>query len=215
MHGTGTFVWANKDRYEGDFVEGRRVGMGQFTWASGAQYSGQFQDGLMHGQGIYRWLDGRTYTGQFVRGAKHGEGRLAWSNGNQYHGQFVDDQRSGDGVFFWRDGTIYRGTFIDGKMDGWGVKRTAEGQRELQQWQLGTLVQTKTIREYPRCRFTFRERAWMVESNECINGLAHGRGIAASLDGDLVIAEARFVLGRLVSGEPRVLPTAGIELDQG
>ena len=41
----------------------------------------------------------------------------------------------------------------------------------------------------------------MFRGPDCINGLAHGRGPAVSLDGQLYIPEARFVLGHLVDGD--------------
>jgi hypothetical protein len=45
----------------------------------------------------------------------------------------------------------------------------------------------------------------MFESAECINGLAHGAGLAASLDGGQIVVNGRFVLGTLVEGEIQVL----------
>ena len=44
-------------------------------------------------------------------------------------------------------------------------------------------------------------RAWMFSADSCINGLAHGRGVAVSLDGDIVVIDGRFVLGQMVAGE--------------
>jgi hypothetical protein len=36
--------------------------------------------------------------------------------------------------------------------------------------------------------------------------MAHGAGIAVSLDGDFVVAEGRFVLGQFVAGELIEIP---------
>ena len=47
----------------------------------------------------------------------------------------------------------------------------------------------------------------MFNSEACVNGLAHGIGLAASLDGGMIIADGRFVLGRVVAGELTRLPT--------
>jgi hypothetical protein len=41
----------------------------------------------------------------------------------------------------------------------------------------------------------------MFESSDCVNGLAHGRGLAARLDGMEIIIDGRVVLGRLIEGE--------------
>ncbi len=46
----------------------------------------------------------------------------------------------------------------------------------------------------------------MFVSSECINGLAHGIGMAVTLDGDHIVPNGRFVLGRLVEGEVLTLP---------
>jgi hypothetical protein len=45
----------------------------------------------------------------------------------------------------------------------------------------------------------------MFEAPSCINGLAHGTGSAASLDGERIVVDGRFVLGHLVEGEIQVL----------
>ena len=48
----------------------------------------------------------------------------------------------------------------------------------------------------------------MFDSDSCINGLAHGRGLAVSLDGDYIVIDGHFVLGRLVEGRPVALKLA-------
>jgi len=42
---------AEGNRYEGDFVDGKRTGKGTFTWANGNKYEGDFVDGKFHGKG--------------------------------------------------------------------------------------------------------------------------------------------------------------------
>ena len=49
----------------------------------------------------------------------------------------------------------------------------------------------------------------MFESDSCINGLAHGTGLAASVDGAKIVVEGRFVLGRLIDGEIESLNPEG------
>ena len=45
------------------------------------------------------------------------------------------------------------------------------------------------------------ESDWMFRSESCINGLAHGEGLAVRVDGQAYVANGRFVLGRLVAGQ--------------
>ena len=144
--------------------------------------------------------------GYFVSGKKTGQGVFLWPNGNRYVGTFSDDQRSGEGVFFWRDGTVYRGQFSDNKMHGWGIKREPDGTQQIQRWRAGGMDFSRPVVAVPRCKLEHMGRRWMFDSEQCINGLAHGSGVAASLDGDLLIPEGRFVLGRLVAGDLLTLP---------
>jgi hypothetical protein len=113
-------------------------------------------------------------------------------------------------VFFWRDGTIYRGQFAADKMHGYGVKRRPDGPLELQQWEDGALQFTRPLEQSPRCRLEIAGTKWMFESDYCINGLAHGTGLAASVDGAEIVVEGRFVLGQLIDGDiERLIPEDG------
>ena len=134
-------------------------------------------------------------------GKKNGIGNFSWPNGNRYTGSFVDGQREGDGIFFWRDGTVYRGQFQANKQHGYGVKEQPNDLLELQHWRDGEILQAWSIRANELCDFQYMGRAWMFSADSCINGLAHGRGVAVSLDGDIVVIGGRFVLGQMVAGE--------------
>ena len=46
----------------------------------------------------------------------------------------------------------------------------------------------------------------MFHSDECLNGLAHGEGLAVSEDGGLIIPRARIVLGKIVRGNAIEMP---------
>ena len=205
-HGQGKFTWPNNDVYEGEFLHGQRTGQGTRIWQGEAKYSGSFLDGKLHGSGRYEWQDGRQYIGQYEDGVKSGPGEFIWPNGNRYVGDFAADVRHGVGVFFWRDGTVYRGHFVANKMHGWGVKKQPDEQLELQHWVNGELQVSQRIEAVKHCGLQHDQRAWMFDGRSCINGLAHGLGVAASLDGNFIVAEGRFVLGTLVSGDVLRLP---------
>ncbi len=202
MHGAGTFTWANEDVYRGTFIADQRTGEGTFTWSSGEVYTGEFKDGVPNGNGFFSWPDGRTFEGTFVDGMKSGYGVLvSVPNDNRYEGMFERDVRSGLGVFRSRDGTVYRGQFADDKMHGYVVKQSPEGNLELQEWRQGELQLTRALAASNRCQLEIEGAAWMFDADDCVNGLAHGRGLAARVDGLQIIVDGRVVLGRLIEGE--------------
>ena len=232
MHGEGTYRWTDGRTYIGSFIADKRNGRGTLTWLIGNSYEGDFVEGEMHGQGVFRWINEDRYEGDFVRGARTGHGQFDWAtgerfegsfvdgdkagrgtfewpNGNRYYGDFTDDQRNGLGIFYWRDGTIYRGQFRNDKMHGHGVKQQPDGPMELQRWDDGDLVLNEPLEQNARCRLEIQNRAWMFRSETCVNGLAHGRGLAASLDGELIIVNGRFVLGHFVEGDRQSLKLGG------
>jgi hypothetical protein len=76
---------------------------------------------------------------------------------------------------------------------------------EVQRWERGNLVLSKPLVEVPHCTLRIDNLPWMFESDTCINGLAHGSGLAASLDGERLVVDGRFILGRMVDGEVLIL----------
>ncbi len=200
-HGQGVLTWRNGTRYEGQFEDDRIHGQGVFTWSNGDRYEGALAHGRRSGSGRFDWASGDSYVGEFLNDELHGQGLFTWLNGNRYSGGFANDQRHGLGVFHWRDGTVFRGRFRANKMHGYGVKEQPDGAMELQQWTDGGLRMRLPLTEDERCGLRLQDRYWMFSSEDCVNGLAHGRGLAASLDGELIIADGRFVLGHLVEGE--------------
>ena len=102
---------------------------------------------------------------------------------------------------YWRDGTVYRGFFRDGEQDGYGIKLDGGGAVELQFWQSGHLKISERMERNDRCTLEHLGRFWMFDSDDCINGLATGKGNAVSFTGTSVIVGGTFILGRLVEGE--------------
>ena len=126
---------------------------------------------------------------------------------------FLADMRSGLGVIHWRDGTIYRGEFFANSQSGWGIKEQPGAQPEIQQWQSGKLILERPLIDNATCALNHMGRHWMFESKQCINGLAHGEGLAVSLDGRLLIPEAKLILGQLVRGNFIEIPEVDASTD--
>lgn len=206
-HGKGTYTWADGRQYVGDFLQGKREGQGVLSWPNGDRFTGGFVANKREGQGVMTWHTGEVYRGQFQAGTIHGEGEYAWPNGNRHKGLFDRDQRSGLGILLRADGTSWSGVFFEGEPNGLGIERQASGAMTLQRRELGELLEQTPLADNPRCRSADASVNWMIQADDCINGLAHGTGFAASLNGDKIVANGRWVLGVLVDGPLQSLPT--------
>jgi hypothetical protein len=144
--------------------------------------------------------DGAVYEGDEVAGAAAGKGIQRWADGRRYEGDFKAGQRHGLGALILRDGTRFQGQFQNDLMEGFILRENPDGMREIQQWTAGELINAWPLRETPDCRLSLDNVLWMFVGGRCMDGLAHGAGLAARLDGSAVIPDGRFVLGRLVSG---------------
>ncbi|NQW28224.1 MAG: hypothetical protein HQ474_09960 [Flammeovirgaceae bacterium] len=61
-------TYANGDKYEGDWVDGKMNGLGTYTFANGDKYEGDRVDGRMNGSGTYTYANGDKYEGDWVDG---------------------------------------------------------------------------------------------------------------------------------------------------
>jgi hypothetical protein len=61
-------VWANGQRYEGQWVDGRKEGFGRYFWPNGDLFEGQFLNGIYHGEGTLTYVSGRKVVGEWVDG---------------------------------------------------------------------------------------------------------------------------------------------------
>ena len=53
MHGQGMYIWANGDKYVGEYRNGKKHGQGTLTYEIGDKYIGEYKKNLMNGQGMY------------------------------------------------------------------------------------------------------------------------------------------------------------------
>ncbi len=89
-------------------------GKGRFIFANGEKYIGEFQNSLPHGRGAYHNNDGTVYRGPFVNGKRQGYGTLTFSNGESYIGEFKNNMRHGEGIYTFKDGKQQKGKWRDG-----------------------------------------------------------------------------------------------------
>jgi L1 cell adhesion molecule like protein len=45
MHGFGVYIYANKERYEGEFSDDKKEGFGVYNWNDGRKYEGWWHSG--------------------------------------------------------------------------------------------------------------------------------------------------------------------------
>lgn len=115
-HGQGTFVDAEGNLYEGDWVQGVRQGVAHWQSGTGESYTGEFRDDLMHGEGQMRYANGDIYSGQFVKGVREGVGQILKANGEIFKGIFRAGSETGPGSFIKSNGIVVNAHFLEGKM---------------------------------------------------------------------------------------------------
>merc|ERR1711920_1072908 len=67
--GFGVFVYANGNRYEGQWLDDKRHGRGQFVCAEDkCVYDGEFAFGRKEGRGVYKMPNGQILSGIWKQG---------------------------------------------------------------------------------------------------------------------------------------------------
>ena len=87
-HGDGMMVFANGDRYEGNWKKGDIDGQGTKTYADGLVYSGNWKKNNIFGHGVFRFPNGDMMEGEWT-GMGTGEGYFKWSDGTRVDGHTV------------------------------------------------------------------------------------------------------------------------------
>ena len=110
-YGKGITVYENGNKYEGEYVNGKRQGFGVYTFADGEKYEGEWDRDQQHGSGKYYYRDSYNhyYDGQWDHDYMHGHGVIYYANADKFEGDFSLDEREGKGCFTFADGTILIG----------------------------------------------------------------------------------------------------------
>jgi len=156
----GTITYANRDKYVGEFLNGKRSGQGTYTFSNGEKYVGEYRDGNPNGRGTSAFPNGDKYVGEFRDGKRNGQGNLTLSTGETYVGEFFDGQlngqvtatyptgdeyvgefrdgkRHGQGTFTFSNGRTYFGEFLDGKPNGQGIYTFPNGNKHVGEFRDG------------------------------------------------------------------------------
>lgn len=94
-----------KNRFDGEWNNGRKSGQGVFAVEGGSTFEGQFVDGEIEGEGTKTWPDGRRYEGGFSRGEACGHGCFTSpTTGESYTGSWAQNKRHGQGKLVLANG---------------------------------------------------------------------------------------------------------------
>jgi hypothetical protein len=92
MHGKGSLIYANNEKYEGDFEHGARRSRGASPRVRAgvrlpvAMHRARPPRGLTgkrHGFGVYSYADGGTFEGEWIDDRVHGRGVSKYASGNR------------------------------------------------------------------------------------------------------------------------------------
>ncbi|MFZ4622700.1 MAG: MORN repeat-containing protein [Rhodoferax sp.] len=125
--GEGEWTSATGDRYIGSFVAGKRVGKGRMVYADKTEYNGSWANDRPSGPGVFKFLNGDVYEGQFEAGEQSGTGTLTHRNGDSYTGSWLQGKRNGKGVAQWKDGQRYEGDWRVDRKEGQGLMQFPDG----------------------------------------------------------------------------------------
>ncbi|CAG9331540.1 unnamed protein product [Blepharisma stoltei] len=134
------------EKYNGDYVNGKRHGNGEIIYSNGDKYKGKWINDKKEGYGKYLYKDiGITYKGDWHMNNRHGNGKMkfsngdvlqgSWSNGylndgyviilygngDKYQGEIVNGMRHGEGTIKYQQGYFYRGPWKEDHRSGIGL----------------------------------------------------------------------------------------------
>lgn len=121
QNGSGTYLYTNGAKYNGQFTAGKPHGKGTMDYNAKSRYNGEWNNGVREGQGKMVYQNGDVYVGPFTRGRVNGDsGTMIYANGDKYTGQWVSEQPTGHGVYVFKSGERYEGQFKNGDFEGKG-----------------------------------------------------------------------------------------------
>lgn len=81
---TGFGIAQGNDKYEGQFIEGKKQGIGTYLWQNGAEYIGEFNLDEPHGYGIYKKNGEKSHVDEIFEGHfEHGKYMFTCRNKEQ------------------------------------------------------------------------------------------------------------------------------------
>jgi hypothetical protein len=89
----GIYKWSNpSDRYEGEYLNGKRHGFGTYIYANGNKYSGEYKNDSPNGRGTITFSSGEKYIGEVKNGKRHGTGTYFFTDGERLTGNWNENE---------------------------------------------------------------------------------------------------------------------------
>ncbi|MFK7771181.1 MAG: hypothetical protein AB8F94_03540 [Saprospiraceae bacterium] len=146
-NGYGVFILENKNKYIGEFRNGKKEGQGFEKDPQGNYIIGQWknnkEDGLVR---VYNPSNELMFSGQMQNGkplkkpnknavevgciigdCENGFGHYKWENGDIYIGEFKEYNPHGQGTTSWINGEKYIGDYVKGMLNGYGKYYDKDG----------------------------------------------------------------------------------------
>ena len=85
LHGNGVYLWVNGDKYEGQFIDGKKHGIGNIKYSAGEEYTGEFKNDKPHGSGECLISDVKridTFSVGLADKRGYKKIKCSWSEGN-------------------------------------------------------------------------------------------------------------------------------------
>ncbi|GMF22429.1 unnamed protein product [Phytophthora lilii] len=192
--GHAAYTYQNGDKYDGDFVDGRREGYGVYLErTTGNQYDGTWLADERHGHGVLtsKASGGYIYDGEWEHDMRCGHGHSTrrggggTGGGESYTGQWRANRFHGRGVYVSSEGDVYDGEWQNGVRHGAG-KLTVAKPVKARVEDMGGVV--KYVGEWVDGKFHGVGSCQYADGSEYSgtfkHGRRHGNGILVLVSGD-------------------------------
>jgi hypothetical protein len=130
---TGTYIYKNGAKYQGQFASGLPNGKGTFSSSYGDVYIGEWKAGVREGKGKLKFKNGNIFEGTFIKNMFQ-FGTMKYINGDKFIGEWVENKQQGAGTYYFSNGDKYEGPFFMGTLNGKGSLTYADGKKFEGNW---------------------------------------------------------------------------------
>ncbi len=118
-------TYANKDKYQGEWISGQPNGNGGMFYHNGDVYYGEWYNGEKNGQGKLYYENKDIYTGEWINnilmnGHVYKSYKIDGDLAGNYEGGFFNGLRHGFGIMRYNNEITYVGDWYNDEKDGFG-----------------------------------------------------------------------------------------------